>query len=92
MVNAHCKKGDVLFILTTSGGSNYSDRSKNIVLAAKEAKKKGVTVISFTGKNGGIIRKYSDVFIHIKNKETSYVQESHLVILHLISEILDKNK
>ena len=42
-IQAHCKKNDVLFILTTSGGSKKSSQSLNIVNAAIEAHKKNNT-------------------------------------------------
>jgi len=89
-VIAHCNKGDILFILTTSGGSKEKEQSKNIILAAKAAKKKGAKIISLTGKKGGEIKKFSDICIHIKNNNTSFIQEAHLVIIHLICIFLDK--
>jgi|TARA_B110000967_G_C18824351_1_gene530488 D-sedoheptulose 7-phosphate isomerase len=88
-VQAHCKKDDVLFILTTSGGSKNSKQSINVVNAAKEAKKKSVKVVVLTGKKGGEILKYSDLYIHIKSDKTSHIQESQLIILHLICEFLE---
>lgn len=87
---AHCNKGDILFILTTSGGSKKKSQSENIILAAKAAKKKGVKIISLTGKKGGEIKKLSDICIHIKNNKTSLIQEAHLAIIHLICIFLDK--
>ena len=70
-IQAHCKKNDVLFILTTSGGSKKSSQSLNIVNAAIEAHKKKMKVIVLTGKEGGEVLKYSDLSIHIKSKKTS---------------------
>jgi len=46
-------------------------------------------VIVLTGKERGEVLKYSDLSIHIKSKKTSYIQESQLVILHLICEFLE---
>ena len=89
-IQAHCQRGDVLFILTTSGGSKKHKQSKNILNAAIEAKKRGTKVIVLTGKKGGEVLKYSDLSIHVKNYKTSHIQESHLVILHLICEFLEK--
>lgn len=88
-IQAHCKKGDVLFILTTSGGSKNSKQSLNVVNAAKEAKKNNVKVVVLTGKKGGEVLKYSDLSIHIKSRKTSHIQESQLIILHLICEFLE---
>ena len=47
-------------------------------------------VISLTGKKGGDIIKYSDTCIHIKNQKTSFIQETQLIILHIICEMLEK--
>ena len=88
-VQAHCKKNDILFILTTSGGSRHSKQSLNVVNAAREAQKKNVKVIVLTGKKGGQVLKYSDLSIHIKSNKTSHIQESQLIILHLICEFLE---
>jgi D-sedoheptulose 7-phosphate isomerase len=89
-IQAHCKKDDVLFILTTSGGSKNSKQSLNVVNAAKEAKKRKVKVVVLTGKKGGEVLKYSNLSIHIKSDKTSHIQESQLIILHLICEFLEK--
>ena len=88
-IQAHCKKDDILFILTTSGGSKSSMQSINIVNAAKEANKKKMKVIVLTGKKGGEVLKYSGLHVHIKSEKTSYIQESQLIILHLICEFLE---
>jgi D-sedoheptulose 7-phosphate isomerase len=81
-------KGDVLILLSTSGGSKVS--SMNLVYAARLAKKKGMKVISLIGKSGGILKKISDIKIVVKSKMTSYIQEAHMSILHCICECLDK--
>ena len=89
-IEAIGSKNDILIIFTTSGGNENKKQSKNLLNIAKLSKKKGLKVISITGKKGGDIIKYSSLFIHIKNEKTSHIQEAHLVILHLICEILEK--
>lgn len=90
-IEAHCKKDDILFILTTSGGSEKNNQSKNILIAAKSAKKKGMKIVVLTGKSGGDAIEYSDLHIHIKSHKTSYIQEAHLKIIHMICELLEQN-
>lgn len=90
-VEALASKNDIVIILTTSGGNEKLFQSKNLLNVAKLAKKKKMKIISFTGKKGGDILKYSNEFIHIKSNKTSFIQESHLVILHVICELLEKN-
>ncbi len=88
-IQAHCKKDDVLILITTSGGSKNSNQSKNIINAGIEAKKKGMKIVALTGKKGGEVLKLSNLSIHIKCKKTSHIQEAQLIILHLICELLE---
>lgn len=77
-VNAYGDRGDVLFCISTSGNS------KNLVYAAVTAKAKGLKVVLLGGKDGGILKKYSDVSIVVKEKETFKIQELHLPIYHAL--------
>lgn len=89
-VEANGKKGDVLFLISTGGGSLRDNRpSYNLVLAAKEAKKKNIKVVSLIGKGGGLLKKISDIYIDIKSNETSLIQEAHMSILHCICNNLE---
>ena len=90
-VQAHGNKGDILFLISTGGGDEKSGASMSLVEAAKEAKTRGLKVISLIGKTGGILREISDVSIIVESNVTSFIQESHIAILHCICEILDKN-
>ena len=78
LIYAMGKKGDVIFLLSTSGNS------KNIVKAAKCAKALGITTISITGKGGGELASISDILISSPESETYKVQEHHLPIYHAI--------
>ena len=62
----------------------------NLVKAANKAKKIGMKVISLIGKSGGELKKLSDVSFVVKSNETSNVQETHIVLLHMICEIIEK--
>ena len=55
-VNSLGNRGDVLVCFSTSGNS------ANVLYAAKLAKAKGLTVVSFTGESGGKLKYLSDVF------------------------------
>lgn len=89
-VKAHGREGDLLVCISTGGGEVESKASMNIVYAAKEAKKRGIEVISLIGKGGGELKKMSDLSFHVKSNKTSFIQESHMSILHCVCEILDK--
>ncbi len=83
------KKGDILFLLSTSGGNIKNNQSINLINAAKTAKKMGIKVISLLGKKGGELKKISDNSIVIKSNITSHIQEAHIAILHYICENLE---
>ena len=85
------KEGDILFLLSTGGGSLKNKTSLNLVFAAKKAKEKKLKVISLVGKDGGELKKISDLSIHVKNNNTSIIQEAHMSILHCICIGLDKH-
>ncbi len=88
-IKAHGRRGDLLVCISTGGGDKASKASMNIVLAAIEAKKRGIEIISLIGKGGGELKKISDLHIHISSNKTSYIQEAHMSILHCVCEILD---
>lgn len=78
-------KGDVLLCLSTSGNS------KNIVNAAMVAKVKGVDIIGFTGKSGGMLKEYADVLIKAPSLITPEIQEYHIAIYHAICAQIEED-
>ena len=88
-VQALGNKGDILFLITTGGGNKENGASMNLVLAAEEAKKMGLTIITIAGKDGGILRGFSDKSIIVKSFETANIQEGHIAIIHAICYCLD---
>mgnify|MGYP001380209018 CR=1 FL=1 len=88
-IKANGKKGDLLILLSTGGGNLKKNISTNLVLAAKEAKKKQIKVISLVGKSGGYLYKNSSISIKIKSSSTSVIQEAHMSILHSICYYLE---
>ena len=77
--------GDVLVALTTSGNSH------NIINAIKIAKSKKIVTISLTGNDGGEVSKLSDFNINIFSNNTARIQELHILIGHIICEIVETN-
>ena len=82
-IQAFASKGDALILLTTSGNS------LNQINAAKICKKLGINVISITGKSGGELLKISDYNINIDNNSTQRIQEMHIMIGHIICDIIE---
>ena len=82
--------GDVLIILSTSGGNIKKKQSTNLIKLAKVAKQKKITSISLLGRNGGALKKISNINYIVKSNYTATIQETHKTLLHSICEIIDK--
>ncbi len=79
------KKGDVFVALTTSGNS------PNLVQAVPKAKELGLTTISFLGKTGGKLKGQSDLeWIVDGFSYSDRVQEAHMMAIHIIIELIEK--
>ncbi len=79
-LNINSNKNDLLIVISTSG------KSKNVLNAIKVAKEKGLKVLSFTGFDGGIVKKKSDININIKTNNYGISEDCHSIIFHLISQ------
>ncbi len=78
-------KGDVLLGFSTSGNS------VNIVKAFEAAKSKEMITMGFTGATGGIIKEMSDVLFNVPSSDTPRIQESHIMIGHIICQFVEEN-
>ena len=76
-------ENDVLILLSTSGNS------QNIIKAAEKAKHMKIKVITLLGKNGGKMKNKSDIEIIVPSDNTPRIQECHIMIMHIICEIVD---
>lgn len=85
IIDGISQKGDVLVSISTSGNS------LNIINAMKAARKNGMSNIAFTGQGGGGMKEYADVLIDVPSTITPRIQESHILIGHIICEIVEKN-
>ena len=88
-IEALGKKGDVLILFSTSGGCLKTNRSLNLILAAREAKKRGIKVVGFLGKNGGELLNIADIVLHVKSESTAMIQQAHITLVHVICELLE---
>ena len=85
LIEGITKPGDVLVGLSTSGNSG------NIVKAFEMAKTKQVVSIGFTGDNGGKMKAISDYLINVPSNDTPRIQESHILVGHIICELVESN-
>ena len=85
LIEGITKPGDVLVGISTSGNSG------NIVKAFEMAKTKQVVTIGFTGDQGGKMKKISDYLINVPSNDTPRIQESHILVGHIICELVESN-
>jgi len=78
------EKGDIAIGISTSGNS------KNVIEGLKLAKKNNLFTVAFTGKDGGKINNIVDVCINIPSDDTPRIQEGHIMVGHIICEIIEK--
>lgn len=76
--------GDVLIGLSTSGNS------ANIVRAFETAKEKGIITVGLTGLSGGAMKTLSDYLFSIPSTDTPRIQESHIMIGHIICQLVEE--
>ena len=76
--------GDVLIVITTSG------KSKNIVRALAEAKRKGVESIAFLGRDGGFTKGLATVDLIVPGTVTARIQEAQKVLFHALCEMVEE--
>jgi D-sedoheptulose 7-phosphate isomerase len=76
----HYRPGDKLVAISASGNS------PNIINAGEWVKKRGGTVIGFTGFDGGRLKEISDIVIHVATPKGEYgpVEDIHMVVDHLV--------
>jgi D-sedoheptulose 7-phosphate isomerase len=85
MVKSIGNQGDVLIGLTTSGNS------ENVIRAMQLAQVMNILAIGLTGKDGGKIAASSDYLIRVPSTDTPRIQESHILIGHILCEIIEKS-
>lgn len=77
------KPGDILVGMSTSGNS------VNILKAFETAREKGITTVGMTGEGGGKIKALSDYLIDIPSKNTPRIQEGHMLLGHIICQLVE---
>ena len=84
-IEANGSEGDMFIGISTSGNS------KNLIEALKAAKVKKLITVGLTGKTGGEMAALCDYCIKIPSTETPRIQESHILIGHIICAIVEVN-
>jgi len=82
------QSGDVLLAISTSGNSG------NIIKAVHAAHERNMTVIAMTGMDGGKVAEIltgNDVEIRAPGNSTARIQEVHLLVIHCLCDLIDRN-
>ncbi len=86
-IKALSHEGDVILAISTSGNS------KNIIEAIEAAHMRDVSVVALTGRDGGEIGNVlsaQDIEIRVPADSTARIQETHLLIIHCLCDIIDR--
>lgn len=78
------QEGDLFIGISTSGNS------QNILNAFASAKAKGITTVALTGRDGGKMAETADYTLIVPSDATPRIQESHLLIEHMICDAVEK--
>lgn len=83
-IEAFGRNNDLFIGITTSGNS------ENIILALNEANRIGMKSLMLLGGNGGLIKGKGSNEIIVPSTVTSRIQESHILIGHILCSIIEK--
>lgn len=85
-IRAFGQTGDILLTISTSGNS------ANLLRAVEAAHDRGMNIVALTGKEGGEIATLigpRDVEIRVPSSVTARTQETHLLIIHCLCDLID---
>ena len=83
-IEALAHTDDVAIGISTSGNS------PNVVGALLLSRKKGLHTIALTGCTGGNLKRAADYCICVPSNDTPRIQECHILIGHIISELVEQ--
>ena len=78
------EQGDMLIAFTTSG------KSRNVLRALEEAKRKGVESICFLGRDGGFTKGVATLDLLAPGSSTARIQEAHKLLFHVLCEMVEQ--
>jgi D-sedoheptulose 7-phosphate isomerase len=76
-------RGDAAVGISTSG------KSANVLSALRSAKKMGMLAVGMTGQCSPDMAELVDYWISVPSKRTARVQEAHILLGHILCEIID---
>ncbi|MCU7878149.1 MAG: phosphoheptose isomerase [Candidatus Thiodiazotropha sp. (ex Lucinoma borealis)] len=86
-IEALGQPNDLLLAISTSGNSN------NVNKAIQSAHDREMSIVALTGRDGGNLVKLlttGDVEIRVPSDVTARIQETHLLIIHCLCDLVDQ--
>ena len=84
-VKALGREGDVALAISTSG------QAANVLAAIDACKKLNIITIGLTGGDGGMLDRKVDYCLRVsEGKNTARIQETHILVGHVICEMVDQ--
>lgn len=87
-IEALGKEGDIALVITTSDFDGV--HSENLYFALEKSNEKNLVTIGLLGKKSKNIISMLDLPIVVYSTETPRVQEGHMLIYHIICELVEK--
>lgn len=84
-VEALGRPGDVALGISTSGAS------PNVLRGLEAGRRRGLTTIALTGRDGGEIGRMADIHINVPGEATARVQEVHATLIHAVCELVEND-
>lgn len=84
LVRAKGRERDVLIGISTSG------KSRNVINALEAANEIGMVTVGLTGASGGNMAGLCKYLVQVPSIDTPRIQEAHILIGHVICEIVEK--
>ncbi|HYK87578.1 MAG TPA: D-sedoheptulose 7-phosphate isomerase [Acidobacteriota bacterium] len=84
-VRAFGRPNDIAVAISTSGNS------PNVLAATEAAREIGLATIGLTGGDGGKLGSMVQYHLNVPHKSTARVQEIHIMICHILCELVDEN-
>jgi D-sedoheptulose 7-phosphate isomerase len=78
------ERGDVLIAFTTSG------KSRNVLLALREARRRGMKSICFLGRNGGFTKGIATLDLLVPGTAATRIQEGQKLLFHVLCEMVEE--
>lgn len=83
-LEAYGREGDCLVAISTSGNS------PNILRVIDKAKELNINTIGMTGESGGKMSELCDLLINVPSNHTPRVQETHILVGHILCELVER--